>query len=605
MNYRLVISALLVISSVKGQSSRDTVYVSDFVKPNTYENCVEGIQKAIDVCKNRGAKVLSFEKGRYDIWPENAIRKEYFVSNTSTEQECPSKVKTIGLLFDGLKDLEIAGNDALLMYHGKMIMMAFDQCKGIKVHSLTTDFERPTASEIEYIKVGTEGVDVRFHRDSRYDIRDGKISLIGEGWRSNINHCIEWDKDTHFFTYSGGWNTLAGSTAKEISPGIVHFDTPSTFQPKEGNILTVRDIIRDQVGIFINETENVELKDIHISYMHGLGIVSQYSTDITMNHVNCIPNEERGRILASSADFMHFSGCKGQIKINNCRFEGAHDDPINIHATNLRVIAKIDDKTLKLRFMHGQSYGFTAFHKGDEVAFIKASQMLRMDNIYTVDHVKKLSEREMLISFTQPIPKDLEIGHDCLENMTYTPEVEIRNNYFTRTSTRGLLVTTPRKVVIENNVFEKTGMSAILIESDAEGWFESGPVNDVLIQNNTFIDCAYQGGPGNAIIALNPSNSVVNPNQSVHRNIRIINNTFKTFDYPVLYAKSTQGILFQGNRIERTFTTDKLSGNKNVFYFNGCKDVVIEGNKWLGWDSLPTLNMENMNKKTLKFDFMK
>lgn len=605
MNYRLVISALLVISSVKGQSSRDTVYVSDYVKPNTYENCVEGIQKAIDVCKNRGAKVLSFEKGRYDIWPENAIRKEYFVSNTSTEQECPSKVKTIGLLFDGLKDLEIAGNDALLMYHGKMIMMAFDQCKGIKVHSLTTDFERPTASEIEYIKVGTEGVDVRFHRDSRYDIRDGKISLIGEGWRSNINHCIEWDKDTHFFTYSGGWNTLAGSTAKEISPGIVHFDTPSTFQPKEGNILTVRDIIRDQVGIFINETENVELKDIHISYMHGLGIVSQYSTDITMNHVNCIPNEERGRILASSADFMHFSGCKGQIKINNCRFEGAHDDPINIHATNLRVIAKIDDKTLKLRFMHGQSYGFTAFHKGDEVAFIKASQMLRMDNIYTVDHVKKLSEREMLISFTQPIPKDLEIGHDCLENMTYTPEVEIRNNYFTRTSTRGLLVTTPRKVVIENNVFEKTGMSAILIESDAEGWFESGPVNDVLIQNNTFIDCAYQGGPGNAIIALNPSNSVVNPNQSVHRNIRIINNTFKTFDYPVLYAKSTQGILFQGNRIERTFTTDKLSGNKNVFYFNGCKDVVIEGNKWLGWDSLPTLNMENMNKKTLKFDFMK
>ena len=571
MNYRLVISALLVISSVKGQSSRDTVYVSDYVKPNTYENCVEGIQKAIDVCKNRGAKVLSFEKGRYDIWPENAIRKEYFVSNTSTEQECPSKVKTIGLLFDGLKDLEIAGNDALLMYHGKMIMMAFDQCKGIKVHSLTTDFERPTASEIEYIKVGTEGVDVRFHRDSRYDIRDGKISLIGEGWRSNINHCIEWDKDTHFFTYSGGWNTLAGSTAKEISPGIVHFDTPSTFQPKEGNILTVRDIIRDQVGIFINETENVELKDIHISYMHGLGIVSQYSTDITMNHVNCIPNEERGRILASSADFMHFSGCKGQIKINNCRFEGAHDDPINIHATNLRVIAKIDDKTLKLRFMHGQSYGFTAFHKGDEVAFIKASQMLRMDNIYTVDHVKKLSEREMLISFTQPIPKDLEIGHDCLENMTYTPEVEIRNNYFTRTSTRGLLVTTPRKVVIENNVFEKTGMSAILIESDAEGWFESGPVNDVLIQNNTFIDCAYQGGPGNAIIALNPSNSVVNPNQSVHRNIRIINNTFKTFDYPVLYAKSTQGILFQGNRIERTFTTDKLSGNKNVFYFNGCK----------------------------------
>lgn len=603
MNYKSLLLALLVVSSVKGQSSRDTVYVSDYVKPNTYENCVEGIQQAIETCKNRGAKVLSFDRGRYDIWPEKAIRKEYFISNTSTEQECPSKIKTVGLLFDGIKGLEIDGNGALLMYHGKMIMMAFDQCNGILVHSLNTDFERPTASEIEYIKVDTDGVDVRFHRDSRYDIREGKLHLIGEGWKSNLNHCIEWDKDTHFFTYSGGWNTLSASEAQEKAPGIVHFSTPSTFQPKVGNVLTVRDVIRDQVGMFIKESENVELRDIHVAYMHGLGIVSQYATNVTMTRVNCVPNEERGRLLASSADFMHFSGCKGKITVQGCRFEGAHDDPINIHGTNLRIVSKIDDKTVKLRFMHGQSYGFTAFHKGDEVAFIKASRMLRMDNLYVVEDVKRLSEREMLVTFTQTLPRDLEIGHDCLENITYTPEVEIRDNYFTRTSTRGVLVTTPRKVVIENNVFEKTGMSAILIESDAEGWFESGPVKDVLIKNNTFIDCAYQGGPGNAIIALNPSNTLIDSNKPVHRNIRIIDNLFKTFDYPVLYAKSTQGILFQGNKIERTYTTDRLSGNENSFYFNGCKDVELKANQWTGWENSLIIKMENMHKKSLSCDF--
>lgn len=294
MNYKSLLLALLVVSSVKGQSSRDTVYVSDYVKPNTYENCVEGIQQAIETCKNRGAKVLSFDRGRYDIWPEKAIRKEYFISNTSTEQECSSKIKTVGLLYDGIKGLEIDGNGALLMYHGKMIMMAFDRCNGILVHSLNTDFERPTASEIEYIKVDTDGVDVRFHRDSRYDIREGKLHLIGEGWKSNLNHCIEWDKDTHFFMYSGGWNTLSASEAQEKAPGIVHFSTRSTFQPKVGNVLTVRDVIRDQVGMFIKESENVELRDIHVAYMHGLGIVSQYATNVTMTRVNCVPNEERG-----------------------------------------------------------------------------------------------------------------------------------------------------------------------------------------------------------------------------------------------------------------------------------------------------------------------
>lgn len=70
-------------------------------------------------------------------------------------------------------------------------------------------------------------------------------------------------------------------------------------------------------------------------------------------------------------------------------------------------------------------------------------------------------------------------------------------------------------------------MSAILIEGDAEGWFESGPVNDVLIRENTFVDCAYNGGPGNAVIAINPSNSVINANRPVHKNIRIENNLLR------------------------------------------------------------------------------
>ena len=601
-NKYLPLFILLFFSIKNWAQSRDTVFVTDYVKPNTYENCVKGFQDAIRACKEKKAKVLSFQKGRYDIWPEGATRKEYFISNTSTEQECPSKIKTIGLLFDNINDLEIDGNGALLMYHGKMITMVFDQCKRIKIHSLNTDFERPTASEIKYIKVDSTGVDVLLHSDSRYDIIDNKLYLIGEGWKSSLTHCIEWDKDTHFFTYSNGWNQLVSAKATELSPQVIHFDTPTSFQPKEGNILTVRDIIRDQVGMFINESEDIVLENLNMAYMHGLGIVSQYTSNVTMNRVICMPPKESGRLLAASADMMHFSGCKGKITIKNCHFEGAQDDPINIHATNLRIVSKIDDKTLKLRFMHGQSYGFTAFHSGDEVAFIKASQMLRIDEQYIVSQVKKLSEREILLSFTKPVPDNLEIGHDCIENMTYTPEVEIRNNYFTRTSTRGLLVTTPRKVVVENNIFEKTGMSAILIESDAEGWFESGPVNDVLIANNTFIDCAYQGGPGNAIIALNPSNTIIDAQKPVHKNIRIINNKFKTFDYPILFAKSTEHLLFQGNEIEKTNTTSNLCGNKNTFYFNGCNGIILENNKWTGWEEKPITKIENMHKKNIKSD---
>lgn len=146
--YFLLLCFILFACYVKANRI-DTVYVSDFgVLPNTYENVVTGLQEAIRACKQTGAKVLCFPEGRYDIWPEGAVRAEYFISNTSTEEECPSKIKTVGLLFKEMEDLIVEGNGSLLMYHGKMITMVLDHCKNIQIRNISTNFQRPTASEI-------------------------------------------------------------------------------------------------------------------------------------------------------------------------------------------------------------------------------------------------------------------------------------------------------------------------------------------------------------------------------------------------------------------------------------------------------------------------
>ena len=76
-----------------------------------------------------------------------------------------------------------------------------------------------------------------------------------------------------------------------------------------------------------------------------------------MDKVKCMPREGSGRLLAASADMMHFSGCSGKVKIIGCYFAGAQDDPINEHGTKLRAVEKINTRTMNLRFMHRQSYG--------------------------------------------------------------------------------------------------------------------------------------------------------------------------------------------------------------------------------------------------------
>ncbi len=578
----------------------DTVYVSDFgAKVYSYENCVTQIQSAIQACKERKAQVLYFSQGRYDIWPEGAIRRDYFISNTSSEEECPSKIKTVGLLFEGIEDLKVEGNGALLMFHGEMTTIVLEQCRRVSLYDLHIDFQRPSGSELQYVRTEQGKTVVNVHRDTDYEIVDGRMYLYGEGWKSHRNHCIEFDPDRETFCYSDGWHVLSSVKAEELEPGIVCFSTPQNFFPKKGNVLTIRDVIRDQVGMFILESQNVLLDGMQMHYMHGLGIVSQYSENITMSRVRCVPRLESGRVLAASADMMHFSGCKGLILIDSCYFSGAHDDPINIHGTNLRALEKINSQTLNLRFMHGQSYGFQSYFIGDTVAFVKAVTMERLATA-CVRNVKRLSDRVWQVEFDRDVPNWLDLNKDCVENLSCTPSVVIRDNYFTRTSTRGTLVTTPRSVLIENNVYCRTGMSAILIEGDAEGWFESGPVCDVWIKGNTFIDCAYNGGPGNAVIAINPSNSIVDVDHPVHKNIRIEGNRFDCYDYPILYAKSTEGLSFVDNMVVRTTRFEPVADNKNMFYLNGCKHVSIQRTTYEGNVLGKNVFFENMKRRHLK-----
>ena len=590
--YAALCGALLLLSHSQAQ----TVSVADAgIRPDTYENITARVQQVIDEAIRTGKTTVTFPKGRYDFWPDGAIREKYFISNTATEAEDSLKIRIIGMLFRNARNLTIEGSGALFVFHGKMTTIVLDRCENVKLQNIHVDFERPTMSEMRYAKVANGEVELDIQRDARYAIRDGRMEWFGEGWKTTHFHAVEFDTTLKTMRYSD-WKPYANAQATEIGPGRVRFKTNAA--PKPGNILTVRDIIRDQVGVHIRECRNVTLEDVGMHYMHGLGIVSQYTENITMRRVTCAPRPETGRMIASSADFMHFSGCRGKVTVEDCRFSGAHDDPINVHGTNLRIVGRPDVNALKVRFMHGQSYGFNAFFPGDTVAFVHSASMERFAH-GLVKTASRLNDREVLLTFEKPVPAGLE-EHDCVENMTWTPEVLIRGNHFTRTNTRGILLTTPRKAVIENNTFFRTGMSAVLIEADAEGWYESGPVRDVTIRNNEFIDCAYQGGPGNAVIAINPSNKVVDARRPVHFNIRIEGNTFKTFDYPVLYAKSTRGLFFGNNRIIRTNDLDPQSGNHHMFWFNGCTNVEVSDLKLEGEVLGKNIRLENMPKSNIK-----
>lgn len=184
------------------------------------------------------------------------------------------------------------------------------------------------------------------------------------------------------------------------------------------------------------------------------------------------------------------------------------------------------------------------------------------------------------ISFSEKIPQEINENNYSIENITYTPEVIFRNNTIRNNRARGSLFSTPRKVLCENNVFDHTHGAAILLAGDSNGWYETGQCKDVMIRNNRFINALtanYQFT--NAIISIYPEiPHLKTQKRFFHKNIVIENNVFETFDKPILYAKSVDGILFKNNKISYNSEFAPFHWNKYMFWFEKVDNVIIEAN---------------------------
>lgn len=571
------------------------VKASDFgVKANSFENASFAIRKAIAACKGKDNVVLLLPPGRIDIWPDGAEERELYISN-STESDSLPKVKKIAFAFDNCNNLTLDGNNSLVVLHGKMVSFALLNSSNITIKNIQFDYERPTMSELTINSVTDTVVEADIHPDSKYFIDNSRIGFYGEGWRNKSYHTILFNPQQDRLYYSN-LKPLLESKAIELNPFHVRFEGKFGKVPyRVGDRLSTRDPYRDNCGGFISRSKNIALENVQMHFMHGLGIVSQFSENISLLKVSVAPRKNSNRIIASFADCFHFSGCKGLVKIDSCFTSGSHDDPVNVHGTHLQ-ISSVNNSNNKLmvRFMHHQTYGFEAFFAGDSIAFVHPQTLMPLGKA-KLKAAKLVNKKEMEIEVEGNLPAYAAIGL-CIENLSWTPEVIIRNSRFERTNTRGLLITTRRKVLIENNTFYHTGMFPILIADDASSWFESGSVQDVTIRNNVFEDCGYNSG---GAINIAPENHELIIGNMVHRNIRIIGNSFKLINNTVLSARSVDNLLFANNTI--TFSNPSSKQKKIMVNLTACKNVKIQKNLAKQANGLE-VNAIKMRKSDLKAD---
>lgn len=550
------------------------ILVTDFgAKPGSREDAVPAVCKALEACKRHDSAVLVFPRGRYDFYEPAG--------------------HTYGITLDLQKNLTIDGDGSELVFHGIMGISVVSRSENITFRNFSVDWDSPFIVQGVVTESGDEYVDVRFDT-TRYpfEIDNEKLYFIGENWRRPLDgYSLIYDKDTLEIAYNTADNALAtvdkigGLKTENLGNDVVRFHTKPRYKPASGDILLLGLGRYMMPGFAMYHSKDVTFADITIYHALSNGVTGFLTENITLTNVNLMANTAKGRVFSTIADGFHFSSCKGLIKIENCEHTGIGDDFLNVHGQNVVTRGLVDEHTLEVGIA-GQAGASGGLSVGDEVWFIDAATMQRgatakITAVHDSREGQTLTKR--CIAFDAPIPASVKTG-DMLENKTWCAALEMRGcKVLKKHRARGILVTTPKRVVIENNYFRTAG-AAILIEGDGTYWYESGACADVLIRNNIFEDCFTSGHSlewGRAVITIQPSfKPQTDTAAPYHRNIRIENNVFKSFDYPILFARSAGELKFTGNTLTRTKTYAPCAPSKYTFTLDGCRDVLIGENTY-------------------------
>lgn len=328
---------------------------------------------------------------------------------------------------------------------------------------------------------------------------------------------------------------------------------------KVGDVVCIRPAGRFYPAVVVDHSKDVTLEDFVLHSASGIGLIAQMSENITWRGTRPANGKRSGviappgstRVTTLHADASHFSNVKGTVTVENCWFETMMDDALNVHSTCLGIVGKESDLRVRCRYMHECAYGFDVFNPGDMLRFIKG-KTLECAGEVSVARVERPNDRELVLTLSGAVPDGCGVG-DAVENATYQPSVVFRGNVVANNRARGILITTPKKVIVENNLFDHVSGSAVLFAGDAQGWYESGACSDVTVAHNVFRNCLtsrYQFCDG--IVSSYPMvRNIDGQNSAYHSGIKVVGNVFETFDVPLLFALSTKDIVWRDNRVER------------------------------------------------------
>lgn len=556
-----------------------TKNIDDYgARPGHNDDTTPAVRAALaDLHGTEGGRIV-FPKGCYHFHPDRAAEQYLSMSNND------AGLKRIAFPLLGLQNIEIDGGGSEFVFHGNITPFAVLGCANVCLHSFTIDWARTFHSELEILDVqdvrenNFATVDFRIPEAYPYVIQNERLLFLSEdGELCPLANSLEFDprRRETAFKVNDSYGLTTTQQTRELAPNIIRMTAQFGTLPTPGNVLVIVHTGRTCPAIAVADSKQIEISDVTIHHAGAMGVIAQRTEDIRLTRVRVTPAAHKGRLVSATADATHFVNCRGLIEMADCLFEGQMDDPTNVHGIYARISRVAGPRQIEVELVHGQQVGIDITQAGDTIEFVRQRDIMTYHQA-SVTHVERLNNQYSLLTVAENLPDAVTSGNG-VASVGWTADVSIHGCTARSNRARGFLLSTPGRIVVEDNHFHTPG-AAILIAGDVNYWFESGAVRDVSIRGNHFDNCNY-GVWGHAAIEVRPE---IEPEQRsgalYHRNITIDGNTFDAFNTLLLLAYCVDGLTVTNNIVRPSDKYPRPDASGEPFHVTDCANVTITGN---------------------------
>ena len=546
--YTAIATSALITSECSNAPQQEISVEKFGAIPNDGKNDFDALRTATAYCRENPGTTLFFPPGVYDIDNEKARKIEFeaisgaYGENVQGVLFRPDGPYVTALDLKGCNNTTIKAHGATLYLNGWYEVITMQGAKNITLEGISILYNRPPATIGRIVETSAEWFDAEFDTE-RYRYIDNKVT-----------------GRLHFFDHIR--NRLYTGWAKQkelIAPGKIRFH--STSNPAVGDYFVLRHGGHYRPAIMVKECEGVTIRDVNIHSQPGMGIVGHLTKDIMIDNLQVVP--EVGSVISSNTDATHFTSCSGTITIQNSKFKGQGDDCTNIHGYYYRMYPEGENKIeIKIEGadLHALSLDYPAI--GDTMVVIDNKSMAEQGR-YTVQSVDTSSvDWKVVIGLDKPI--ESEKFESCyMWNHTRFPKVRIYNNSVHSHLARSFLIKS-RDVIIAKNCILNSTITAIKLGAEL-GWRESGPAENVLVEENYITSCGYAAG-GNTPSCITLSTEARERPPFLNKNIVIRNNVFDTDKNVAILLRDAENIIVENN----------MANKKDYVKIENCQNVKIE-----------------------------